>query len=180
MELQFTSAAVVVVAGVPGAGKSTLIRRAAPPGARVVDTDDARARGAGDRSLYVRHYARIVRAVLGRRPVVIHTRGTRAPARRAIRLLALLSGRPAHLVLVDAPRAVAEAGQRDRGRVVSQRTMDAEWRRWRRLLTRGVAAERWRSIEILSRDEAAAVTRFAFAPRSRGALSVAPSFPAGG
>ncbi len=169
MELQFTSAAVVVVAGVPGAGKSTLIRRAAPPGARVVDTDDARARGRGGRGLYLRHYARIARAVAGRRPVVIHTRGTRPAARRAIRLLAALAGRPAHLVLVDAPREVAEAGQRERGRTVSQAVMDAEWRRWQRLLIGGVGAEHWRSLDVLSREEAAQVTAFSFGAAPRGA-----------
>lgn len=164
MELRFSPLAVVVVAGVPGAGKSTLIRRAAPEGTRVIDTDDARASGRGGRGLYVRHYVRIARAILvSRGAVVVHTRGTRAPSRWIFRGLAFVRARPAHLVLLDASREVADAGQRARGRVVSQATMDAEWRRWRRLLRRGVAAERWRTVDILDRDEAA-VTVFAFVP----------------
>jgi adenylate kinase len=46
MQLSFPADAVVVVAGVPGAGKTTLIRRAVDRReVRVVDTDDRRAEG---------------------------------------------------------------------------------------------------------------------------------------
>ena len=109
----------MVVAGLPGAGKSTLIRRAVDRSVvRVVDTDDQRREGG--RASYVRHYGRILAAVRGARPVVIHSRGTLGTLRRAITLLASLRGRPAHLILLDAPRADAEAGQRHRGRRLSR------------------------------------------------------------
>lgn len=182
MELHFARTAVVVVAGIPGAGKSTLIRRAAPPEARVVDTDDARARGDGGRGLYVRHYLGLTRAILcGGRPVVMHTRGTCAPARWAIRVLAAVARRPAHLVLVDVPRAVAQAGQHARGRTVTPAAMDAQWRRWRRLVRRGVAAERWHGVVTLDRAQAAAVTALRFGtdptihhPAGRGSAGDTP------
>jgi predicted ATPase len=96
VQLSFPSNAVVVVAGVPGAGKTTLIRRAVDRSAvRVVDTDDRREAGRR-RLLYAGHYARVVAAVAMRRPVVIHSRGTHPAARRAIAALAAVRGRPAH------------------------------------------------------------------------------------
>ena len=85
----------------------------------MVDTDDQRRRGG--QASYVRHYGHIVAAVWGRQPVVIHSRGTLGTLRRLIALLSFLRGRPAHLILLDAPRAAAEDGQRRRGRRVSRR-----------------------------------------------------------
>ena len=155
MQLRFSSDAIVVVAGVPGAGKTTLIRRAVDREAvRVVDTDDRREAGAR-RLLYPGHYARIVAAVAGRRPVVIHSRGTSAAARRTIALLAALRGRPAHLVLLDADRGEAEAGQRARGRVIAAGEMDRQVARWRRLLARGPEAGAGSSVTVLDRAQAA-------------------------
>ena len=156
MRLTYPENAVIVVAGLPGAGKSTLIRRAVDRTAvRVVDTDDQRR--AGQRASYVRHYGHIVAAVWGRQPVVIHSRGTVGTLRRLISLLSFLRGRPAHLILLDAPRAAAEDGQRRRGRGVSRTRMDRETARWERLLRRGVRGEGWTSVLRLDRPTAARV-----------------------
>ena len=158
MRFTYPDNAVVVVAGLPGAGKSTLIRRAVDRSAvRVVDTDDQRR--AGGRASNVRHYGHIVTAVWGRRGVVIHSRGTLGTLRRAITLLSSLRGRPAHLILLDAPRDAAEAGQRRRGRILSRSKMDREVARWLRLRRRGVRREGWRSVTILDRPSAAQVER---------------------
>jgi hypothetical protein len=154
VRLTFPESAVVVVAGIPGAGKSTLIRRAVDRSAvRVVDTDDQRRDGG--RASNVRHYAHIVTAVWGRRPVVIHSRGTLGTLRRTITLLSSLRGRPAHLILLDVPREDAEAGQRARGRRVSRWKMDREGRRWARLRRRGARREGWSSVTVLDRASAA-------------------------
>jgi predicted kinase len=164
VELSFPSDAVVVVAGVPGAGKTTLIRRAVDRDvARVVDTDDRRDAGRR-RLLYPGHYARIVAAIAGPRPVVIHSRGTHPAARRAIAALAALCGRPAHLVLLDAARDEAEAGQRARGRTVAAAEMDRQEARWRRLMARRPAHEGWASVVVLDRSRAARTEAFAFVP----------------
>jgi len=86
VRLTYPQDAVVVVAGLPGAGKSTLIRRVVNPSVvRIVDTDDQRREGG--RASYVRHYARILAAVRGSGPVVIHARGTLGTLRRPITLL---------------------------------------------------------------------------------------------
>lgn len=184
MRLSFPSDSVVVVAGVPGAGKTTLIRRAVDRAAvRVIDTADRREKGVrGAVPLYAGHYLRIAGAIAARRPAVIHSRGTHAASRRLIVLLAALRGRSAHLVLIDADRASAEAGQRARGRAVGERQMRRQVARWRRLVGTVRAdgrprGEGWRSVTLLDRAEAAAVEALEFAPatarptRSRRARS---------
>jgi len=162
VQLSFPSDAVVVVAGVPGAGKTTLIRRAVDRDrVRVVDTDDRREAGRR-RLLYPAHYARIAAAIAGRRPVVIHSRGTHAGARRLIAVLAALRGRSAHLVLLDAGRGEAEAGQRRRGRMVPAAEMDRQVARWRSLVVRGPVGEGWSSVTVLDRAQATHTDAFEF------------------
>ena len=173
VELSFPADAIVVVAGVPGAGKTTLIRRAVDrDDARVVDTDDVREAG-GRRLLYAGHYARIAAAVVGRRPAVIHSRGTHPAARWAIASLAALRGRPAHLVMIDADRDEAEAGQRARGRTVAPAEMDRQLARWRRLMARRPENEGWASVTVLDRRQAARVERLAFVPAVQAAPAAA-------
>jgi hypothetical protein len=172
MQLRFPSDAVVVVAGVPGAGKTMLIRRAVERDAvRVVDTDDRRERGG--RASYLGHYARIVGAVIGRRPAVIHSRGTHAAARRGIALLARLRGRPAHLVMLDAPQKAAEAGQRRRGRMVSEAEMERQMARWRGLMRRIPASEGWASVVVLDREQATHTSEFSFVAPVTGTAAAA-------
>jgi predicted kinase len=173
MQLSFPSDAVVVVAGVPGAGKTTLIRRAVDRSeVRVVDTEDRRVEGKRW-LLYAGHYTRIVAAILGRRPAVIHSRGTLPVARRAIALLARLSGRPAHLVMLDAPREAAEAGQRRRGRAVPEAEMERQTARWRRLMARTPTGEGWASVVVLDREQAAATSELAFVAPVTGKAAAA-------
>ena len=172
--LTFDGNAVVVVAGVPGAGKTTLIRRTVDRGAvAVVDTDDLRdASGRGPRLAGLRHYARIA-AALGRpRPVLVHSRGTHGVLRRLVVRLAALHGRPAHLILLHADRGAAEAGQHERGRTVPAGEMDRQVARWRALLggREGLEREGWASIVLLERSEAARIAALDFAPAQRGAL----------
>ncbi len=199
--MTFERNAVIVVAGLPGAGKSTLIRRAVDRDeATVLDTDDLRSnRARAPRLLNLRHYARIVAAMHGDGPVVIHTRGSRAPLRRLIAALARLHGRPAHLLLLDADLAEAEAGQRARGRTIAERAMDREAAGWRRVMARPerLAAENWTSTAVLTRPQAARIAALAFtrgpspararpacpgsrrgAPRARRPAAAGPSRPA--
>jgi predicted kinase len=179
--MTFESNAVIVVAGMPGAGKTTLIRRAVDrDAATVLDTDDLRAgRASPPRLLNLRHYLRIVAAMRTPRPLVIHTRGSRAPLRRLIATLARLHGRPAHLLLLDADRSAAEAGQRARGRTLAARKMDREAAGWRTLIDgpERLAGEGWASTVLLARPEAARIAALEFGPTARefGRLTPGPS-----
>jgi predicted kinase len=169
VRLTFSSDSVVVVAGMPGAGKTTLIRRAVDPAAvRVVDTDDHRRRVPA--LMYAEHYLRILLAVLGRRPAVIHSRGTHASLRRAIAELARLRGRPAHLIMLDAGKAEAEAGQRRRGRTIAPAEMARQAARWRRLMARRPTGEGWTSVVVLDRAQAAETRAIEFLPAPEAAL----------
>jgi hypothetical protein len=163
---------------VPGAGKTTLIRRAVDRhAARVVDTDDQR-RAGRRRLLYTAHYAGIAAAIAGRRPVVIHSRGTHPVARRAIVLLARLWGRPAHLILLDVRRAEAEAGQRARGRSVGPTEMRRQFARWKRLVASEPHTEGWASVTVLDRAQTACTQAIEFVPqRQRASIRLDDTTP---
>lgn len=121
---------LLLVAGLPGAGKSTLLagvpRR---PGLVVLDSDAQRAAlarwlpGVAYRRyrplVHLLHRLALVRAACSGTPTVaVHLPATAAATRGLVALLAVLTGRRAHLLWVHAAPADALAGQRDRGRLV--------------------------------------------------------------
>ncbi|WP_443078836.1 AAA family ATPase [Streptomyces sp. NBC_01497] len=125
--LVFATGDLVVISGLPGSGKSTLIRRATGGG---VDSQDARERWARrlpllPYALYrpvvrLAHYAGLWRLLRSGRSVVVHDCGTQTWVRRWLAREARGRGRALHLVLIDVPPEVARAGQRARGRAVSR------------------------------------------------------------
>lgn len=157
---------MLVVAGLPGAGKTTMLNHAAP-GLVVLDSDQVRTRlAAAVPSVPYRcyrpvvhawHRARVVRRALARGPIVVHEPSTRASTRTLLALVGVLSGRPVRLLFLDVTASEALAGQRSRGRVVRPRSFARHVRRvgrWRE----GLLAERvpagWSSVQVIDRARA--------------------------
>ncbi|MBZ4322607.1 AAA family ATPase [Streptomyces huiliensis] len=142
--LAYPADAVLVVSGLPGSGKSTLIRRWSRA-ASVVDPRDAHEDCAAvmpDSLPYAvyRPWARLVHArrlwsaVRAGGPLLVHDCGSRAWLRRLLAREAGRRGRELHLVLLDVGAADALAGQEARGRWARPRVFDRHRRGLRRLL----------------------------------------------
>ncbi|HWD05254.1 MAG TPA: AAA family ATPase [Amycolatopsis sp.] len=159
---------LVVVAGLPGAGKTTMLRRA-PGGVRVLDSDQVRCRlgavlpGVVPYRVYrpvvhVCHRVRIVVCALLRRgPLVVHEPATRASTRRWLAVVAASTRRPARLVWLDATAEQALAGQRRRARVVRSRSFARHVARARVVrddLTAGRVPPGFASVKVLTRSAA--------------------------
>lgn len=173
--LDFVAGDLVVVSGLPGSGKSTLIRRAVQEHA--IDSQDARDRWAGSLpailpyALYrplvrVAHYLGLWRALRSGASVVVHDCGTQAWVRRWLAREARRRGRALCLVLLDVTPRVARAGQRERGRGVSGYAFARHRRAVGRLLRdteRGLLPPGCASAVLLDREAAAAIDRISFA-----------------
>ncbi|MFJ9057009.1 AAA family ATPase [Streptomyces sp. NPDC102409] len=172
--LDFAAGDVVVVSGLPGSGKSTLIRRAVREHA--IDSQDARDRWAAalpgllPYALYrplvrVAHYAGLWRALRSGGSVVVHDCGTQAWVRRWLAREARRRGSTLHLVLLDVTPRVARQGQRERGRGVSGYAFARHRRAVGRLLRdteSGVLPPGCASAVLLDREAAAAIRRISF------------------
>ncbi|MCP3816837.1 ATP-binding protein [Streptomyces sp. A3M-1-3] len=174
--LDFAGGDVVVVSGLPGSGKSTLIKRTAAT--RSIDSQDVRERwearmpGLLPYAVYrplvrVAHYAGLWQALRSGESVVVHDCGTQAWVRKLLAREARRRGRALHLLLLDVTPEVALEGQAERGRGVS----GYAFARHRRAVGRLVDdAENGRlpggcaSAVLLDRSAAGALRRIGFMP----------------
>ena len=165
---------LVVITGLPGSGKSTLMKRAVK-GARI-DSQDTRDRWDGRLSRFLpyalyrplvrlAHYAGLRRALRSGEGVVVHDCGTQTWVRGWLAREARRRGGTLHLLLLDVTADTALEGQRERGRGVS---------RYAFLRHRGAAARLIRSVErgdlppgcgsavLIDRDAADVLRRIGF------------------
>ncbi|MFE9927542.1 AAA family ATPase [Streptomyces sp. NPDC005533] len=173
--LAFAGGDIVVVSGLPGGGKSTLIKRAAADGG-AVDSQDTRERWerrmpaalpyAAYRPLVrAAHYWGLWRLLRSGTSVVVHDCGTQSWVRGLLGAAARRRGRALHLLLLDSSPAEALSGQAARGRRVSAYAFARHRGAVGRLLREAEAGRPPRgcaSVTLLDRRSAAAVTGIAF------------------
>lgn len=173
--LSYAAGDIVVVSGLPGGGKSTLIKRAAEAG---VDSQDTRERWerrmpsglpyAVYRPLVrAAHYGGLWRELRSGASVVVHDCGTQPWVRGLLAAVARRRGRGLHLLLLDTTPEEALSGQAVRGRRVSAYAFARHRGAVSRLLRSAEAGRPPRgcaSVTLLDRPSAAAVTRITFGP----------------
>ncbi|MEU3771692.1 AAA family ATPase [Streptomyces sp. NPDC032472] len=179
--LGFAEGDIVVVSGLPGGGKSTLIKRAAHGGG--IDSQDVRERWerrmpaalpyAAYRPLVrIAHYWGLWRALRTGASVVVHDCGTQSWVRALLAATARRRGRALHLLLLDTSPEEALAGQEARGRGVSSYAFSRHRAAVDRLLRAAEAGPLpagCASVVLLDRAAAARLDRIAFRPAARGA-----------
>ncbi|MFK4069355.1 AAA family ATPase [Streptomyces sp. NPDC029674] len=172
--LTFGEGDLVVVSGLPGGGKSTLMRQAVT-GPRI-DSQDTRDRWAHRMprllpyAVYrplvrLAHYAGLRRTLRTGAGVVVHDCGTQAWVRRWLAREAARRGAALHLLLLDVPVDTALQGQRERGRGVSRYAFTRHRRTVGRLVgatERGDLPRGCRSAVLLDRDAAQVLRVIAF------------------
>ncbi|WP_111603429.1 AAA family ATPase [Streptomyces sp. Amel2xB2] len=176
--LVFPTGDRVVVSGLPGSGKSTLIRRvlALQSTVRRIDSQDVRESWAAALPRWLpyaayrplvrlAHYAGLHRALASGASVVVHDCGSQAWVRNWLGRDALRRGRALHLVLLDVAPATALRSQAERGRTVSRYAFARHRAAVRRLIAdaeSGSVPLGCESVVLLDRGAAGALAGMAF------------------
>lgn len=187
-ELEYGSGAILVLTGLPGAGKSTLMGRCAR--APLADSQAVRDRWAARLpgwvcyALYrplvrVEHYWRLRCALRGGGPLVIHDSGAQRWVRAWLARTGRRQARPVHLLVLAVDKDEALAGQAARGRRVTRYALARHVRAARALARRlagtGAPPAGFSSLVVIDRPGAARLLEIRFAPGAAGAGDAAGS-----
>ncbi|MEI7056231.1 AAA family ATPase [Nocardioides sp. CCNWLW239] len=174
---------LLLLGGVPGAGKSTLIRQLADrhPGVRTLDPETT-ARWLAARLpevpyrvyrplVHLWHAVAALALVLlgpsfgpssGRRTLLVHDPATRPGRRELLGRIARARGWRTSLVMIDVPRSAAIDGQHKRGRLVRSESFERHWHRWldhqprlRAASSFGEGDGSWDRVHVVDRTRAA-------------------------
>ncbi|WP_318201275.1 AAA family ATPase [Streptomyces sp. SCL15-4] len=165
---------LVVITGLPGSGKSTLMHRAVT--GRRVDSQDTRDRFQArvprflPYALYrplvrLAHYAGLRRALRTGEGLVVHDCGTQPWVRAWLAREARRRGGTLHLLLLDVSPETARRGQHERGRGVSRYAFSRHRRTTARLLRaveKGELPAGCGAAVLLDRDAADVLARVGF------------------
>ncbi|MFC7340814.1 AAA family ATPase [Saccharopolyspora griseoalba] len=161
---------LVVLAGLPGAGKSTALGKLSAEADVIrLDSEQVRARmraalpGVPYRCyrplVHLLHRSRIALACgFGRGPVVAHEPATRPSTRALLRLMARLTGREPVLLWLHTDAGAALRGQHARGRLIRSRSFRRHVRRAERVhreLLAGDLPPGWSRVRLLTREDVA-------------------------
>jgi predicted kinase len=173
--LEYDADALLVVTGLPGAGKSTLMRRCAR--APLADSQAIRCSWAARLPRWIgyplyrplvraEHYWRLSRAIRAGGPLVVHDAGHQRWVRAWLTRTARRRTRPAHLLVLAVTADEALAGQDARGRRVTRyaqlRHTRAAYALHRRLTTTAAPPRGFTSVVVLDRAAAARLTQIRF------------------
>ncbi|GAA4619475.1 AAA family ATPase [Saccharopolyspora hordei] len=166
---------LVVLAGLPGAGKSTALGKIrADAGISTLDSEQVRAclRALLPARLPYRCYRPLVHLAHRTRiawwcltasgPVVAHEPATRATTRALLVAFGWVSGRRCVLVWLHADPRDALAGQHQRGRLIRSGSFRRHVQRAERMRLRlrgGATPRGWQQVHLLTRDEVASGIR---------------------
>lgn len=190
--LRYGPTDLVVVSGLPGAGKSTLMARCAK--APLIDSQHVRESFQSRLPPWLpypvfrpfvrsTHYLRLITELRAAGPLVIHDCGTVPAVRTWVRRTAVRQGRDVHLLFIDADADAARVGQQTRGRSVSTRDFNRHRAVTQRsldtLLTTSAPPPGWASAVLLDREDAPHLHEIAFTPHPAPALPAARTPPPG-